>query len=158
MSLPALPLGWAARAFAVTADVYGVGREALTSRGRRDELMIARLACYAGMRLAGAPYEAIGEQLERDHTTVIAGCRRASEIAAADPAFAATVQRIATAAATRPPRLPLPAASDAGDGTMSGELEALRGRVAELERQIAQLAELVERGLSELALAVGGAS
>ena len=153
MSLPTLPFGWGERALAETAAIYGVSGGELIGRGRRENIVEARLACYGGLRLAGASYEAIGLVLERDHTTVIAGVRRAVELAEVDTHFADAVQRIAAAAAQRTPaELAAPAS-----GSVRAELDAQRQRIAELEQRVAELAELLDRGLAELSGHIGTA-
>jgi hypothetical protein len=78
------------------ARACGLGREDLLGRGQARPLARARhLAMYLVRELCpGASLPAIGYLLERDHTTVLYGCRRAAALLARDAGIRALCARL----------------------------------------------------------------
>ncbi len=71
-----------AQAAGVAADgLLGPGQERALARPRHLVMYLLRELC------AGATLPAIGHFLDRDHTTVLYGCRRAVVLLARDPGF-----------------------------------------------------------------------
>ncbi len=93
---PGRPAGALAQTGPVMMDVVdavaracALGREDLLGRGQARPLARARhLAMYLVRELCpGASLPAIGHLLDRDHTTVLYGCRRAAALRARDAGF-----------------------------------------------------------------------
>ena len=78
------------------ARACALGREDLLGRGQARPLARARhLAMYLVRELCpGASLPAIGHLLDRDHTTVLYGCRRAAALRARDAGFRALCARV----------------------------------------------------------------
>lgn len=77
-----------------TAWTFGLTVDELTNhhnigKSLNRTAIHARYALAHTLRKDGWPFEAIGCLLKRDHTTMIAACRRAEELLVSDPDFAA---------------------------------------------------------------------
>ncbi len=100
---PGRPAGALAQAGPEMMDVVdavaracALGREDLLGRGQARPFARARhLAMYLVRELCpGASLPAIGHLLDRDHTTVLYGCRRAAALRARDAGFRALCARV----------------------------------------------------------------
>lgn len=111
-----------------TAYLFQVDRAALLGRSRVARIAEARQALAWALRQSDWTLEAIGELLDRDHTTIIYAIDRIDRKARHNPPFAARLQAL-TAQAQEPPQPPA----------------TLRDRVAELEARIATLEAMVQR-------------
>lgn len=78
----------------VVSRVFGVTVEDIRSDRRTMAIIPARFAAaYLAKELTRLSYPRIGERLHRDHSTVMSAIRRANEMIATDPDFAALVTR-----------------------------------------------------------------
>jgi chromosomal replication initiation ATPase DnaA len=83
------------RAVTVAASVFEVPRREIQSRCRVHAVTRARLALYAALYTACATsYLELARYLRRDHSSILAGCRKAQSLADADPDYAACMARI----------------------------------------------------------------
>lgn len=80
---------------AAAADMFRVSPEALISYEKPKALMPARFALYKALRLRGWSYPQIGQTLNRDHSSVIYGVRRADWLMDRDPGYAKKVRLLA---------------------------------------------------------------
>ncbi len=82
---------------------HGVPRDLVLGRSRPKSVAFARNRLYAELSRTGLSYPEIGSLLDRDHTTVMAGVRRARRTAHLPvPSYLAEVSQVR---ATRAPRL-----------------------------------------------------
>ena len=73
---------------------FSVSTALLLSEDKRRDVARARFALCWLLRDSGISYPAVGQLVDRDHTTVLAAVRRANELMLDDPAFAESVRRI----------------------------------------------------------------
>lgn len=78
-----------------TALFPDVSKRWLLGRRRFEFVVEARHAVWLALRRGGVSYNQIGHWFERDHSTVISGCRRAEERCTRDPDYAARVHTLA---------------------------------------------------------------
>lgn len=78
------------------ADLFGLPPKDLMSNKRNRQVVEARFALYAALRRRGWSYPRIGKFLRRDHTAIMYGVCRAEYIMEHRPAYAHSVERIAT--------------------------------------------------------------
>ncbi len=76
-----------------------IDRKTLLADCRFKHVSRVRQAAYLIARENGAAYCRIGKRMSREHSTVMQGCRAATARVAADPAYAAFVDRVRGAAA-----------------------------------------------------------
>jgi chromosomal replication initiation ATPase DnaA len=94
------------RAITTAAQVFAVPRPELIGRCRIVPVARARLALYAALYQAcETSYPELGSRLNRHHTTVLAGVRKAEHEAAADPDYAERLTCIVAACVAETPEL-----------------------------------------------------
>lgn len=76
------------------AELFLVAPRDLTGRYRFDFVMRARFALYLALRLQGRSYPNIGKIVDRDHTTVMDGVKRAECYYERDSVFASSVNEL----------------------------------------------------------------
>lgn len=59
----------------IMQQITGYSAEQLRSKSRRTPLPVCRYLIFYELRLRGYTYPAIGEVLDRDHATVLYGCK-----------------------------------------------------------------------------------
>lgn len=92
---PALTPARFARALDLASNAFDVPAPTLLSRQRPAPIARARLALYAALYLAfDTSSTEIAARVQRDHTTVLDGIRRAMRHAKADPDYAAALGQI----------------------------------------------------------------
>ena len=97
---PALTTERLQRAVQEAAELFEVPIRAITGRGRRPAVTRARLAVYAALYAAcETSYTDMAERLDRDHSTLIYGVRKAHEMADADPEYQTRLERLTAATA-----------------------------------------------------------
>ncbi|MGV6819451.1 MAG: DnaA/Hda family protein [Parvularcula sp.] len=75
--------------FDYVTEVFGVTHAELRGPSRRRPFVLARHGfCKATRELTGIPLEAIGDMINRDHTTVLNSLRKAEEFAESNTEFA----------------------------------------------------------------------
>lgn len=80
----------------VTADEFGISLKSLSSRSHFALYAIPRQAAmWLARELNGDSFPMIAHWFDRDHTTVIQGCRRTRKRIADDEEFAQRVRRLA---------------------------------------------------------------
>lgn len=76
------------------AELFLVAPRDLTGRYRFDFVMRARFALYLALRLQGRSYPNIGKIVDRDHSTVMNGVKRAEWYFERDSVFASKVTEL----------------------------------------------------------------
>jgi chromosomal replication initiator protein len=78
-----------------TVEVFGLSKEDLKSRTRKQPIVRARHAfCFALRKLTDTPLTAIGAMVDRDHTTVMHSIKTAEILAETDPVFGRRITQI----------------------------------------------------------------
>lgn len=79
----------------LAAHRFGVAEASMTSSRREGPAALARqVAMYAARELTPLSYPALGRRFNRDHTTIIYGCKKVARMMAEDASFAAKVRGI----------------------------------------------------------------
>ena len=79
----------------VTADVFGVNKEALKGKKRKREILVPRqVAMFLIRDLTNLPLEEIGEYFDRDHSTVVNSIKRVNTLMDQDPSFKRQVEEV----------------------------------------------------------------
>lgn len=92
---PALTSERIERAVSETAKVFEVPHREILSKARMPSITRARLALYAAIYDAcETSYTEMGWRLNRDHTTLIWGIRRARQMATDDSEYAVALARV----------------------------------------------------------------
>lgn len=96
--------------FEAVAEYYAAPVEALTGRKRSKAIVRARqVAMYLAREMTDASLPLIGEALGgRDHSTVVHGCARVTDMLAAEPGFVEELTAL-RARLSAPPPIPVPA-------------------------------------------------
>ena len=80
---------------AVTADVFGVNKEALKGKKRKREILVPRqVAMFLIREMTELPLEEIGDFFERDHSTVVNAIKRVNTLMEQDPSFCRQVEEV----------------------------------------------------------------
>lgn len=80
---------------AAASEVFGVSERDILGPDRTAHFVRARQACFlVAHETVGLSMPVIGRLMNRDHTTVSFGVRRAQALAKADPDYAEEVQRL----------------------------------------------------------------
>jgi chromosomal replication initiator protein len=80
---------------AVTADVFGVNKEALKGKKRKREILVPRqVAMFLIREMTELPLEEIGDYFERDHSTVVNAIKRVNTLMEQDPSFSRQVEEV----------------------------------------------------------------
>lgn len=93
---------------ALASRMSGIALEELLGESRFQRVAAIRLAGYYVARKQGHPYSIIGKRVGRDHSTVIAGVRRAEEHAKRSPQYASFLKQLDKAALEADPFIPGP--------------------------------------------------
>ena len=81
--------------FDFTSEVFGLSKEDLLGRSRKQPIVRARHAfCLAVRRLTDTPLTAIGSMIGRDHTTVMHSIKTAEILAESDATFGGRITQI----------------------------------------------------------------
>lgn len=79
----------------VTADVFGINKDALKGKKRKREVLIPRqVSMYLIRDLTDLPLEEIGDFFDRDHSTVVNAIKRIKSLMEQDTAFKRQVEEI----------------------------------------------------------------
>lgn len=79
----------------VTAEIFGVNKDALKGKKRKREILIPRqVAMYLIRELTDLPLEEVGDFFSRDHSTVVNAVKRVNVLLEQDPAFKRRVEEI----------------------------------------------------------------
>jgi chromosomal replication initiation ATPase DnaA len=76
------------------SNITDVSRDELLGQSRNGYVCRVRFAVMLAAKRRGKSSPQIGKALSRDHTTILNGWKRGSELLAADPSFAALVTEI----------------------------------------------------------------
>lgn len=83
-------------AILAACDDYGVPARLVLSASREARVALVRAIAAHLLRVEeGMSYAQIGAILRRDHTTIVAACKRVAARVASEPLFALRVRRIA---------------------------------------------------------------
>lgn len=83
------------------AELFGVSAADIMSRRRIAPIMHARWALYTALRQRGWSFPAIGNFMDRHHTTVLAGVREGELRARYFPAYADKIRQMAELGGSR---------------------------------------------------------
>lgn len=74
--------------------MFKISQRDIASKDRFHFIMPARFAVWKALKDTGCSYSQIGRWFERDHSTIISGVRRASEMAEHDMDYRAKVRTL----------------------------------------------------------------
>jgi len=79
----------------VTADVFGVNKDALKGKKRKREILVPRqVAMFLIRDMTNLPLEEIGEYFDRDHSTVVNSIKRVKILLDQDASFKRQVEEV----------------------------------------------------------------